>query len=82
MIKTNLWNESNIYRALIENKSLYNYKIMPVDHLKYLSEDDNYEKKGILNEKRRKNQLSYCEMLWKKSPYRRRRQYNKATINT
>ena len=63
--------EDNVIRAIVENK-IENIKVEPCSAENNLSENDNYSQRGFNNYEARKNRLSYSEMLWKNSPYRRR----------
>tara|TARA_Y100000592_G_C5336530_1_gene252120 strand:- start:274 stop:531 length:258 start_codon:yes stop_codon:yes gene_type:complete len=73
-MKSNRIDNFQYIRTIIENNNIKETQENKIKTNISLGSDDNYEERGFLNEQKRQVKLSYIEMLWSKSPYRRRYQ--------
>ena len=78
------WVDDPYLRSILNRENFYKYRVESINIKNKLSESDIYQQRGMINDEKRQRQIrsSYSEMLWAKSPYRRRRECNQGVIST
>ena len=76
------WVDDSYLRSILNHENFYKYKVESINIKNKLSESDIYHQRGMINDEKRQIRSSYSEMLWAKSPYRRRRGCNQGVIST